>query len=156
MTWGNDCLFYELSLMWLGWLYTWPYITIHMNIYSYIYICICIHFFWRLHDINFVMDLQPADLYTFIIICKSNYLCLHHSAANGGWSSWAVSTSWSSSCGYATRTLTRSCTNPTPSCGGAPCSGSSTSTETNCCIGAYSSWVCIDLDLLSKDWILLT
>jgi len=54
---------------------------------------------------------------------------------NGGWSGWNYG-SWSwGACSAATctqsgtRTNTRSCNNPTPSCGGANCSGSSTQTE---------------------------
>lgn len=43
---------------------------------------------------------------------------------NGGWSSWS---SWSLCDGF-TRTRTRTCTNPAPANGGAPCSGASSET----------------------------
>ncbi len=46
---------------------------------------------------------------------------------NGGWSGWS---NWSA-CVSGQRTRTRTCTNPTPACGGASCQGSSVETE-NC------------------------
>eukprot|EP00048_Salpingoeca_helianthica_P012635 m.185510 g.185510 ORF g.185510 m.185510 type:complete len:2671 (+) comp15398_c0_seq5:162-8174(+) len=62
---------------------------------------------------------------------------------NGGWSAWLIG-GWSSSCGSASRTNTRSCTNPAPSCGGAACGGVSISTDSTCCInavnGVWSGW----------------
>jgi hypothetical protein len=60
---------------------------------------------------------------------------------NGGWSSWLIG-GWSSSCGPASRTWSRSCSNPTPSCGGAGCSGSATWVQDTCCINAVNGvWV---------------
>ena len=47
---------------------------------------------------------------------------------DGNWGGWS---SWSSECDCAliyTKTRTRQCNNPAPSCGGAFCSGSSTNT----------------------------
>ncbi|MEK6946267.1 MAG: fibronectin type III domain-containing protein [Nanoarchaeota archaeon] len=60
---------------------------------------------------------------------------------NGGWSSWGSWSGWGScsvSCGSGTqsRTRSRTCTNPSPSCGGAGCAGSSTETETQSCEGS--------------------
>jgi len=63
---------------------------------------------------------------------------------NGGWSAWSSWSGWSacSSCSQS-RTQTRTCTNPSPSCGGAACSGSSTETQTQSCgavNGGWSGW----------------
>jgi hypothetical protein len=41
---------------------------------------------------------------------------------NGGWTDWICDLSCNS-CGSGTKSCTRSCTNPEPSCGGAGCSG---------------------------------
>eukprot|EP00047_Mylnosiga_fluctuans_P019868 m.87012 g.87012 ORF g.87012 m.87012 type:complete len:2898 (+) comp8300_c0_seq3:269-8962(+) len=61
----------------------------------------------------------------------------------GGWSGWSIG-AWSATCGTMTRTDTRSCNSPAPSCGGASCSGgASTSTsQTLCCpaAGGWSGW----------------
>jgi len=45
---------------------------------------------------------------------------------NGGWSAWADTSSCTVACGGGTKSQGRSCNNPTPSCGGASCSGSTT------------------------------
>ena len=46
---------------------------------------------------------------------------------NGGWSAWGTCTySGTQDCGTVIGSQTRTCTNPTPSCGGVTCSGSST------------------------------
>jgi hypothetical protein len=47
----------------------------------------------------------------------------------GGWSDWSW-TSCSKACGGGTRDGTRSCSNPTPACGGADCVGEATTQET--------------------------
>ncbi len=58
---------------------------------------------------------------------------------NGGWTAWSPATSWGTcTAGVESRTLTRSCTNPTPNTCGAPCpadaDGTATSkTETQSC-----------------------
>eukprot|EP00047_Mylnosiga_fluctuans_P014541 m.39384 g.39384 ORF g.39384 m.39384 type:complete len:2683 (+) comp5560_c0_seq2:3-8051(+) len=58
------------------------------------------------------------------------------------WSQWTAGL-WSSTCGAATRTLTRTCQYPANACI-QTCSGSSTSSESNCCVGAvqgvWSGW----------------
>lgn len=48
---------------------------------------------------------------------------------NGEWSSWSGWSSCSKSCGGGTQTRTRSCTNPSPSCDGASCSGSTSDSK---------------------------
>ena len=56
---------------------------------------------------------------------------------NGEWSAWSYSgwSSCSADCGGGTqtRTATRSCDNPAPSCGGADCSGDTTLVESQSC-----------------------
>ena len=64
------------------------------------------------------------------------YVC-NNSLVHGGWSSWTQGTC-SKICGGGTQTLTRSCTNPTPSCGGNYCPGLSVKTNPcniYCCSG---------------------
>ena len=58
-------------------------------------------------------------------------------AVNGGWGGWSCG-GWSGcseTCGGGTKTrsCSRSCNNPSPSCGGAACSGGSTKTESGSC-----------------------
>ncbi len=48
---------------------------------------------------------------------------------NGGWSSWTSWSECSAECGGGTQSRTRTCTNPSPSCGGSYCSGSSKETR---------------------------
>ena len=66
---------------------------------------------------------------------------------DGGYSEWSSFTSCSASCGYATKTRNRTCTNPEPSCGGNNCSVHGPRTETVLCNktpcpvhGNYSGW----------------
>ena len=63
----------------------------------------------------------------------TNTTCSTCSPVNGGWSSWSPSTS-SRSCG-SSFTQTRTCTSPSPSCGGSSCTGSSSQSAT----GTYCS-----------------
>ncbi|XP_062508274.1 SCO-spondin-like [Corticium candelabrum] len=66
----------------------------------------------------------------------------------GGWSSWYSWSSCSTSCSYGSRTRRRSCSSPSPRCGGSSCSGSSVTTGScyaGCCPvrggwGSWSSW----------------
>ena len=59
---------------------------------------------------------------------------------DGGWSSWYNQTDCSVSCGGGVLTQLRSCTQPTPSCGGSECQGENTKTvdcNIHCCPGTY-------------------
>ncbi|CAH1801182.1 unnamed protein product [Owenia fusiformis] len=76
---------------------------------------------------------------------KSSLCNTHCCRVNGGWRIWNSWQSCSRACGSGTRVRTRSCTNPSPSCGGSSCSGSSTSSSncnTHCCAvnGGWRSW----------------
>ena len=50
------------------------------------------------------------------------------SSVAGGWSAWSSYGACSVTCGTGSKSRTRSCTNPSPSNGGADCSGDSTET----------------------------
>ncbi|XP_065911543.1 scavenger receptor cysteine-rich domain superfamily protein-like [Dysidea avara] len=59
--------------------------------------------------------------------CPGNYFTTQHCnlgccPANGGWTGW-ISSACSVSCGGGTLKMNRTCTNPTPSCGGRNCAG---------------------------------
>ena len=58
---------------------------------------------------------------------------------NGGWSSWTQG-ACNKTCGGGIMRFNRTCTNPTPSCGGLPCIGNSTREESCnefCCSGKF-------------------
>ena len=68
--------------------------------------------------------------------CSYVYFC-NHCVVDGGWSSW-VTGPCTKTCDGGTQVLTRRCNNPTPSCGGYNCSGSSVDQNVcnvNCCPG---------------------
>ncbi|KAK3083453.1 hypothetical protein FSP39_022988 [Pinctada imbricata] len=69
----------------------------------------------------------------------------HHCPIDGGLSSWGAWGTCTVTCGGGTQDRTRSCTNPRPQYGGAPCSGATSQTQacnTQVCIidGAWSTW----------------
>lgn len=102
-----------------------------------------------------VSDVGPADLPADAADSSvpdgrqpDRYTC---TPVNGGWSSWGTWSAWSNvggcnSCQQRqTRSRSRSCNNPTPSCGGAFCSGSSLESEeraADCGLvnGGWSGW----------------
>ena len=61
---------------------------------------------------------------------------------HGGWSDWYNITNCSTTCGEGVITQQRTCTNPSPSCGGEECLGeriTNASCGTTCCPGMYYS-----------------
>src|SRR3989338_5571845 len=69
--------------------------------------------------------------------------CITCTPVNGGWSAWSAC---SVTCGGGTQT--RTCTNPSPACGGATCSGStSQSCNTQASCTSHSSYSCSDNDV---------
>ena len=70
------------------------------------------------------------------------------SAVDGGWSSWSLWSECNKTCGWGVHQRYRTCTNPPPSHGGAPCTGESL--EIGSCVSslcpvdggwrAWSSW----------------
>ena len=59
---------------------------------------------------------------------------------DGGWSDWRNVTNCSTTCGEGVITQQRTCTQPSPSCGGKYCSGKSItniSCNDNCCPSKY-------------------
>ncbi len=69
--------------------------------------------------------------------CEGNACVPGCNPVNGGWSSWSCG-ACSVTCGGGTQSCTRSCTNPSPSSGGADCVGSATTTQAcntqSCCV----------------------
>ena len=64
---------------------------------------------------------------------------------NGGWSAWSAWGACSVSCGGGTQARTRTCTNPSPACGGASCSGSATESQscnTQACAPSCGDGIC--------------
>ena len=57
---------------------------------------------------------------------------------DGGWSPWYNQTECSESCGGGILTQSRTCTQPSPSCGGSDCEGENVAIidcNTQCCLG---------------------
>jgi hypothetical protein len=80
--------------------------------------------------------------------CVAGKCTAQCSPVDGGWTAWGES-ACSKECGGGTKTLTRSCSNPAPSCGGQNCQGESSKTEacnTQSCQtctpvnGGWSAW----------------
>ena len=58
---------------------------------------------------------------------------------DGGWSGWSEWSACSKDCGGGTQTITRTCTNPSPFCGGAECIGDSSQSQ-SCNTQACGYW----------------
>ncbi|XP_061184992.1 SCO-spondin-like [Saccostrea echinata] len=77
---------------------------------------------------------------------QSSQTCnTHHCPIDGGFSNWGSWGTCTVTCGGGTQVRTRSCSNPTPQYGGAPCSGVTSQNQdcnTQVCIidGAWSTW----------------
>ena len=75
----------------------------------------------------------------------ATYIQCDFSVVNGGWSSWTEG-SCSKACDGGIRIDTRTCNNPTRTCEGLPCKGSSTREKPCnefCCPGKFISYICI-------------
>ena len=85
-------------------------------------------------DLPFRDNNYYALLYMYVV---TSLFSFYTYVVNGGWSSWTHG-SCSTTCGNGTLTLNRSCTNPSPYCGGSYCSGLSvnqTTCNSGCCPG---------------------
>ena len=99
--------------------------------------------------IDIYILLKYAYYIYYIFICKKG-ICYHPERAlylscivNGGWSSWSDS-ACSKTCGEGQYIRSRTCTNPSPSCGGAGCPGvdkiSATCQVTECASEFYMKY----------------
>ena len=73
----------------------------------------------------------PMYILKIFLVTNKSIIYLHSfycSVVDGGWSSWTEG-SCTKNCGGGTKQFTRSCNNPTPSCGGLSCIGNSTYEE---------------------------
>ena len=63
----------------------------------------------------------------------------HMYLVDGGWSEWQNVTECSATCGEGVITQQRTCTQPSPSCGGRDCVGENTTNVSciECCPGTY-------------------
>ena len=70
---------------------------------------------------------------------------------DGGWSDWKNGTHCSVTCGEGVRIQQRTCTQPSPSCGGRDCLGENITNVSciNCCPGNYKP-ECIDVYISNK------
>ena len=89
---------------------------------------------------------------TLTIIIHSNYLhfivdlllIVVVFPVNGGWSEWEDESECSATCGGGMISKSRTCTNPSPSCGGNDCEGdnfTSTPCNVHCCPGLSARYV---------------
>ncbi len=85
--------------------------------------------------------------------------CVYPTPINGGWSAYSPTTSCPTSCGYAGGTLTRTCTNPAPSGGGADCVGSATlscAATTVCAPATPTGFTVVAPTICGSNWLNLS
>ena len=87
----------------------------------------------HLSILNIVNYVHKCMLYIF----HFRLVFLYYYVVHGGWSSWSQG-ACSKTCGGGIMRFNRTCNNPSPSCGGLPCRGSSVHEESCnefCCTG---------------------
>jgi hypothetical protein len=96
-------------------------------------------------DCNGIVD--DGNLCPLGQVCNNGFCGPACEPVNGGWSQWSCGPC-SVQCGQGTALCTRSCTNPSPSCGGDACAGADVKTEScsaTCGAGQQcSGTVCVD------------
>ncbi|XP_046585285.1 coadhesin-like [Haliotis rubra] len=112
----------------------------------------CQSFFYVTNEKNkLCYHLSQVLANTTGLIAQDDVGYYHVHKVNGGWSAWSVTSpgACTLTCGSGQQTVSRdrTCSNPTPGHGGAPCPGASTDTQTQTCNivpcavnGGWSAW----------------